>query len=98
VITDLNKCNFREIAEYYKVKAEERKNMTKEEKQVGFCYQNFLSENVVMVSLLDSYKFNFLCNKSTCSSLLIIICLFITPAVRSMYIYRKGRYIVDQVP
>jgi len=34
LITNLSKCNFKEIAEYYKMKTEERKNMTKEEKQV----------------------------------------------------------------
>ena len=34
VITDLKKCNFKEMAEYFKLKSEERKNMSKEEKQV----------------------------------------------------------------
>jgi len=34
VITDIRKCNFNELAEYYKRKSEERKNMSKEEKQV----------------------------------------------------------------
>lgn len=34
IITDLKKCNFREINEYFKQKAEERKAMSKEEKQV----------------------------------------------------------------
>lgn len=33
VITDLKKCDFRRIAEYYKEETEKRKNMTKEEKQ-----------------------------------------------------------------
>lgn len=32
LITDLKKCDFREINEYYKLKSEERKAMTKEEK------------------------------------------------------------------
>ncbi|XP_013787313.1 DNA topoisomerase I, mitochondrial-like [Limulus polyphemus] len=48
-ITDLKKCNFKELAEYFKVKSEERKNMSKEEKaeikkkneeiqkEYGFC-------------------------------------------------------------
>lgn len=34
VITDLKKCDFRRIAEYYKEETEKRKAMTKEEKQV----------------------------------------------------------------
>lgn len=34
-ITDLKKCNFTEMNEYFKVKSEQRKNMTKEEKQVS---------------------------------------------------------------
>ncbi|XP_077542069.1 DNA topoisomerase I, mitochondrial-like [Haemaphysalis longicornis] len=33
LITDLKKCNFKEIDAYYKLKSEERKAMTKEEKQ-----------------------------------------------------------------
>lgn len=34
LIKDLKKCNFKEIDIYYKQKSEERKAMTKEEKQV----------------------------------------------------------------
>ncbi|PVD20892.1 hypothetical protein C0Q70_19055 [Pomacea canaliculata] len=34
IITDLKKCNFTQMHEYFKVKNEERKNMTKEQKQV----------------------------------------------------------------
>ncbi|XP_076449754.1 DNA topoisomerase I, mitochondrial-like [Babylonia areolata] len=34
IITDLRKCNFTEINEYFKVKNEQRKNMSKEEKQI----------------------------------------------------------------
>lgn len=33
-ITDLNKCNFTEMSEYFKVQSENRKQMTKEGKQV----------------------------------------------------------------
>nr|XP_006814310.1 PREDICTED: DNA topoisomerase 1-like [Saccoglossus kowalevskii] len=33
LITDLSKCDFREIGAYYKMKSEERKNMTKAEKE-----------------------------------------------------------------
>lgn len=33
-LTDLKKCNFMEMNEYFKVKNEERKNMSKEEKLV----------------------------------------------------------------
>jgi DNA topoisomerase-1 len=35
LITDLKKCNFNEINEYFKRKSEERKSMTKEQKAVG---------------------------------------------------------------
>jgi len=43
LIVSLDKCNFNEIAHYYKLKSEERKNMSKEEKQVCsiqfiFCF------------------------------------------------------------
>lgn len=34
VITDLNKCNFTEMSEYFKAQSEARKAMTKEQKQV----------------------------------------------------------------
>lgn len=34
-ITDLNKCNFSEMNEYFKAQSEARKQMSKEEKQVG---------------------------------------------------------------
>ena len=34
VITDIRKCNFNELNQYYKMKSEERKNMSKDEKQV----------------------------------------------------------------
>lgn len=34
IITDLTKCNFEQINEYFKKLSEERKNMSKEEKQV----------------------------------------------------------------
>jgi DNA topoisomerase-1 len=33
-ITDLKKCDFKEMAAYFKQKSEERKAMTKEQKQV----------------------------------------------------------------
>ena len=35
-ITDLKKCNFREICDYFKAESEKRKNRTKEEKKVRF--------------------------------------------------------------
>ena len=35
IITDLKKCNFTEMNEYFKIKNEERKNMSKEAKLVG---------------------------------------------------------------
>jgi len=34
LIVDIRKCNFNELAQYYKMKSEERKNMSKDEKQV----------------------------------------------------------------
>ena len=34
-ITDLKKCNFTEINEYFKVQSEKRKNRSKEEKLVS---------------------------------------------------------------
>lgn len=34
-ITDLNKCNFGEMNEYFKAQSEARKQMSKQEKQVG---------------------------------------------------------------
>lgn len=35
IITDLKKCNFSEMGEYFKAQSEARKAMTKEEKQVS---------------------------------------------------------------
>ena len=34
LITDLNKCNFKEMHRYFVMKTEEKKAMSKEEKQV----------------------------------------------------------------
>ena len=34
IITDLNKCNFNDINDYFKAQSEARKNKSKEEKQV----------------------------------------------------------------
>lgn len=42
IITDLKKCNFREIQEHFKNKSEERKAMSKEEKLVR-CWTHFNS-------------------------------------------------------
>lgn len=36
LITDLSKCNFKKMNEYFNEKNEERKAMSKEEKKVGF--------------------------------------------------------------
>ncbi|CAM9481055.1 unnamed protein product [Lampetra fluviatilis] len=58
IISDLSKCNFNEIDEYFKVKTEERKNMTKDEKQMlkeknekmtqdfGFCLMDSHKERI----------------------------------------------------
>lgn len=35
-ITDLKKCDFTEMSEYFKAQSEARKAMTKEEKQVSY--------------------------------------------------------------
>jgi DNA topoisomerase-1 len=36
LIEDLQKCNFKQMAEYFKLKSEEKKNRSKEEKKVKF--------------------------------------------------------------
>jgi DNA topoisomerase-1 len=36
LIDDLQKCNFKQMAEYFKLKSEERKNRSKDEKKVEF--------------------------------------------------------------
>lgn len=40
-IVDLKKCNFTELAEYFKVKTEERKSMSKEQKLVSGLLLSF---------------------------------------------------------
>uniref|UniRef100_A0A8B9JPH7 DNA topoisomerase I n=1 Tax=Astyanax mexicanus TaxID=7994 RepID=A0A8B9JPH7_ASTMX len=57
-ITDLNKCNFREMSEYFKAQTEARKQMTKEEKlkikeenerivqEYGFCLMDNHKERI----------------------------------------------------
>lgn len=40
LIQDLDKCDFGEMHAMHKAKVEARKNMTKEEKQVGFLLLN----------------------------------------------------------
>lgn len=42
IITDLSKCNFKEMNQYFTEKNEERKAMSKEEKKVRFYLLNFL--------------------------------------------------------
>ena len=39
-ITDLSKCNFREIGKYFKEQSELRKSATKEEKNVSVVKKN----------------------------------------------------------
>ena len=41
IITDLKRCNFTEMNEYFKIKNEERKNMSKEAKLVGHDFGFF---------------------------------------------------------
>lgn len=38
MITDLKKCDFKEMEKYFLEKSEERKNMSKEEKLVKRCF------------------------------------------------------------
>lgn len=49
-ITDLKKCNFTEMSEYFKAQSEARKAMTKEEKLVSY-YMYIVSELNVIKSL-----------------------------------------------
>lgn len=35
LLVDLKKCNFKEMGDYFKLKSEEKKNISKEEKQVN---------------------------------------------------------------
>lgn len=44
LITDLNKCDFREMSDYFKAQSEARKQMSKEEKQVGLLPSRSLSQ------------------------------------------------------
>jgi DNA topoisomerase-1 len=41
-ITDLSKCNFKQMHSYFVTKSEERKAMSKEEKKVTFRYTDFI--------------------------------------------------------
>jgi DNA topoisomerase-1 len=41
-ITDLSKCNFKQMHSYFMTKSEERKAMSKEEKKVTFRYTDFI--------------------------------------------------------
>lgn len=50
LIQDLDKCDFGEMHAMHKAKVEARKNMTKEEKQVGFLLLN--KNNVFWFSLI----------------------------------------------
>ena len=40
-ITDLKKCNFKEVDAYFKRKSEERKAMTKEQRNVSWIESDF---------------------------------------------------------
>ena len=53
-ITDLRKCNFNELAEYFKAKSEERKNMSKEEKQVSLTSTSAGWANITLVKICVS--------------------------------------------
>ena len=44
-ITDLNKCNFTHMNEYFKAQSEARKQMSKEEKQVSLQVHN---DNIIL--------------------------------------------------
>ena len=57
-ITDLKKCNFREMCEFFKAESEKRKNRTKEEKKVSLSsrerprdYKTFLCSTHLSMKL-----------------------------------------------
>ncbi|KAL3860588.1 hypothetical protein ACJMK2_010688 [Sinanodonta woodiana] len=54
-ITDLKKCNFKEMYEYFKAKSEERKNMSKEEKK-KIKAQNEAIQKEYGVCMMDGHK------------------------------------------
>ncbi|CAL8070002.1 unnamed protein product [Orchesella dallaii] len=55
LITDLKKCDFREINEYYKLKSEERKQMSKEEKlKIKEENENLIKE--YGIAIIDGHK------------------------------------------
>lgn len=55
IITDLKKCDFRQIAEYYKDETEKRKAMTKEEKQ-KIKLENEAIQNEYGFCVVDGHK------------------------------------------
>lgn len=55
LITDLKKCNFTELNAYYKLKSEERKNMTKEEKN-EIKKQNEELQKTYGFCIIDGHK------------------------------------------
>ncbi|KAK3603911.1 hypothetical protein CHS0354_042923 [Potamilus streckersoni] len=54
-ITDLKKCNFKQMYEYFKAKSEERKNMSKEEKK-KIKTQNEAIQKEYGVCMMDGHK------------------------------------------
>ncbi|XP_077982334.1 DNA topoisomerase I, mitochondrial-like [Glandiceps talaboti] len=54
-ITDLKKCDFREFNDYYKMKSEERKNMSKEEK-LAIKKQNEQIQSDYGFCIIDGHK------------------------------------------
>lgn len=54
-ITDLKKCDFRAINDYYKQKSEERKQMSKEEK-LALKQENERITEIYGVCILDGHK------------------------------------------
>ena len=54
-LTDLKKCDFAEMSEYFKAQSEARKAMTKEEKLVSYCicFIKTKSDQVCLIKTTD---------------------------------------------
>uniref|UniRef100_A0A087XRH2 DNA topoisomerase I n=1 Tax=Poecilia formosa TaxID=48698 RepID=A0A087XRH2_POEFO len=56
IITDLNKCDFREMSEYFKAQSEARKQMSKEEKQQKIKEENERILQEYGFCIMDNHK------------------------------------------
>ena len=55
IITSLDKCNFKQIHKYYQEKSEERKAMSKEEKQVCEFVVYLDTHSTVFIKICDLF-------------------------------------------